>query len=110
MSAQFTPGPWRANDSEGAGNCGPNIFPFMVEAGTAERSTGPVVAEVYGDLAGMPAEANARLIAAAPTMLEALEAFVSNAVLSEHTDRADVDAWVLGKARAAIAKARSEGR
>ena len=48
------------------------------------------------------AEANARLIAAAPDLLEALEEFINDIVPNNQNDKL----WVAG--RAAIAKARGE--
>lgn len=103
MSGQHTPGPWRVNDSDGAGNCGSDIFPFLVEAGTPEHSEGPVIAEVYGDLANLPALANARLIAASPDMLEALEAIVEGLGATVENDGTKP---IWAAAFAAIAKAK----
>jgi hypothetical protein len=59
MSAtKYTPGPWSFEDES------PHI--------NKVRSQGDIIAQVIGD--SPEADANARLIAAAPDMLEALEA------------------------------------
>jgi hypothetical protein len=49
--------------------------------------------------------ANARLIAAAPDLLDALKAFVRIADVGRGTYRAQIEAEVLGRAEAAIRKA-----
>jgi hypothetical protein len=112
MNTGFTPGPWRVNDGEGAGNCGPDIFPFLVEAGTPERSTGPVIAEIYGDPAGLPADANARLIAAAPDLYEALAFLVDDEGDPNEVGMHSicVSHQAVLDARAALAKAQSVSR
>jgi hypothetical protein len=68
MGAQHTPGPWEIRDSEVLG--GP--FGYCIDTDSF------VVAEVYDDATELPALANARLIAAAPEMLEALYQYVSD--------------------------------
>lgn len=66
--AKFTPGPWRI------GTAGPNKCPTI-------GANGLMVAMVaYGE--NHPTEANARLIAAAPAMLEALK--TADALLYAH--------------------------
>ena len=72
MSARFTPGPWSVRRSlapvDGA-------YDFAISADGS-----PVLAEAFGrtsDGGYPPAEANARLIAAAPDMYEALKAVAS---------------------------------
>jgi len=86
-----TPGPWAIGgvfDNDGA----PEI---IIEHMTSRGNL--VVAVALGGLQGQ--EANAKLIAAAPDLLEALQAFVDHGTCAD-----DVD-W--SKARAAIAKAAS---
>lgn len=87
MDSKHTPGPWKV-----AGPIGAAIW-------ITDESSNNQIAAVYGKSQTAGADANARLIAAAPELLEALKEVV---VISdrEHT------AWI--KARAAIAKA--EGR
>lgn len=86
MSAQHTPGPWIAGDDEDSDFflVGPEEFPGLV--------TRPVVQ--------LHDEANARLIAAAPELLEALQLIeqwdAEGLALCEHH---------IVRARAAIAKA-----
>lgn len=64
--AQHTPGPWHFSRNSGADGIAPvDILPFRVE------SEDWVLAELYGDcfVLKASAEANARLIAAAPELL-----------------------------------------
>ena len=88
-----SPGPWEAVDKRPDGFTGYSIFQggqFIAHVGDTDRAT--------------PVEDNARLIAAAPELLEALEDLVSlcEAVLprTEHITDAE-----LFDARSAIAKA-----
>lgn len=92
--SKHTPGPWAATYKH-LGDA-----PFVVESGQpGEPNGGCYMAECYGP----DAEANARLIAAAPELLEALELLLF-APPSGCVDHHAIDA----KARAAIAKARGE--
>lgn len=97
MNARHTPGPWVVQKSNGLHD---GQHDFAIHATKAK-----VLAEAFGrDSNGniISAEANARLIAAAPDLLKALKGFVSNSSVViglPHAARA---------ARAAIAKA--EGR
>jgi hypothetical protein len=86
MSAH-TPGPWRVMP--------PSVGRFKVGAARAHSEAFQIVGEAsnYNE----QAEANARLIAAAPELLEALQELVSHYMARNPP-------W-LGKARAAIAKA-----
>jgi hypothetical protein len=76
-----TPGPWRVCDEQEQ-ILGPEGEIIVWETGTNE--------------------ANNRLIAAAPELLEALEAIATGAYDTE----GDWRSWVIERARAAIAKAR----
>jgi hypothetical protein len=103
MTDKHTPGPWVAQ---------PDLFDgyFYIEA-----ASGAVIAEVFpwqaGDMDGAgEADANARLIEAAPELLEALEALIECYTISIERDgdawrNADDDESII-KARAAITKAR----
>lgn len=92
--SKHTPGPWAVDESRHDG-CINRIKPF--------RHIG--MASGYKVKPGDPEEneANARLMAAAPDLLEALEAFIA------HGEQAfGHDFEVMIQARAAIAKARGE--
>lgn len=88
MSAH-TPGPWRVNGQR-------------IEYGPMVAGDGFAVAKIIRD----PAEhkANARLIAAAPALLEALEGML----IPWATPRQEGEA--MSKARAAIAQAKGESK
>ncbi len=90
-----TPGPWQVNGS-------------TIEQDHAAFPETNVVASVYdgrdAPIDGTP-DANARLIAAAPDLLEALRIMVE---LFGETTVDQSEAAVLGAARAAIAKAEAE--
>ena len=94
--AAHTPSPWRIGDED-------HIW----------RIYGPGDGDVIGELEyiGGNAEANARLIAAAPTLLAALEAISNEAdEWDDHDGRLGHVAYsTLVQARAAIAAARGEG-
>lgn len=99
MSAKHTPGPWEQDQSD--------EYAIMAECGSAIATvlTGadfPCLDDGE-QLAIIPeCEANARLIAAAPTLLEALEAFVAGA------DAGHVSVEVDNAARAAINAAKGQ--
>lgn len=104
-SRGHTPGPWfpvpygDGNDTvickDEAGN---QRIAFMAVPGCREQQERQ---KVWREI-----KANARLIAAAPELLEVLEVINRNAVYSDDGIRANLDNWVLDKARAAIAKAK----
>lgn len=92
--AKHTPGPWEARpDDRGAGS-----YPYCTVWAGPPGLNGSVVAAIRLDDEGreLPFEANARLIAAAPELLEALKGVL--AVADRKTNEFDA-------ARAAIAKA-----
>lgn len=107
--SQHTPGPWPC-EYTGDGKR------ILVGKGLVEGPNGYEVAEVYSDDCPREvAEANARLIAAAPELLEALETLLPYApwvpkagipMTPELEEKPDVQAVL--KARAAIAKARGQ--
>lgn len=86
----YTKGPWRLNARPETAWCGEDKV--SIEAGPM------FIATVDHCRAQMD---NARLIAAAPDLLEALESCI------EHGSMTGAE-WVVDKARAAIAKARGE--
>jgi len=93
MTSKHTPGPWSI-DGEGTN--------AMV------RGADLTIVAVRHRLTGQTHEANARLIAAAPELLEALEdlVYLAEAAMRE-VGEYDIEAE-LADARAAIAKARGE--
>lgn len=97
MSTTHTPGPWKAYDA----TAGTHIV--------AENEEGDArvayVKVCLADFSPKAQQANARLIAAAPELLAALEALVGEADLGE-VDLDDGDRTKLDNARAAIAKAK----
>jgi hypothetical protein len=104
MNSRHTPGPWRVGHSV-----------WSRERGSAIEGTVPTV-RAYNDVGGcdipvvslgLPqeeCEANARLIAAAPDLLEALELITDSHERLER-ERGSVVASVTSIARAAIEKA-----
>ena len=97
----YTPGPWQAQPEQGGA--------FTIWSG--ESQLGELQPDDMGDR--LPAEANARLIAAAPDMLEALKAIVAKA--HDYGNRSDVPNNaacgfydIVEDARDAIAKAKGE--
>lgn len=100
MKTSHTPGPWE-------------VFDSMEDGDTYGIDGADGSAVVYygyrNKEEGIPEKANARLIAAAPELLEALEAldnYVSNNLTTEYPTGVDINAAPFEVARAAIAKAR----
>ncbi|QJP06319.1 hypothetical protein [Pseudomonas multiresinivorans] len=86
--SKHTPGPWMVDDSE-----------YLAEGGGLCVMQGNDCIAVVGDFnPSHPIDANARLIAAAPELLEALQAVIDHGVMTG-------DEWVAEKAMAAIARA-----
>ena len=91
---KHTPGPWRVVDSWND---------YMVEGQNGEEiiwQDGPHNTPTIN-------KANARLIAAAPDLLEALESMLQSFLITQSLDDYPIDA-PCNKARAAIAKAKGE--
>lgn len=110
-NSNHTPGPWRyisRNLDDKAPWC--SRIPFAIERalGTAVAPVADIVANPLVEVCDQPhAEANARLIAAAPDLLAALEALRSHVSFDARTDsQTKLDA--MRAADEAIAKA--EGR
>ena len=106
-TTKHTPGPWECyipsigvnpNDTDDKGN-----YYWQIEPQTITFD------EQYLCIAGWMSEANARLIAAAPEMFEALEFFVERFSPVEH-ELIFSKRHALQKARAAIAKATGENQ
>lgn len=102
MSAKHTRGPWQVEDAAGE-------ITICAETGTAIDESICFVADGgWNQMPRKTAIANARLIAAAPELLEALQAFV-NYVADDHNDTPMLDNDALWeKAESAIAKATGE--
>ena len=100
MSAKHTPGPWRSRNRLGSGN-------WKDERSIGVESFEWIIADVCGDIDHTDeARANARLIAAAPDLLQALiDVCASNDEVAHPQWKGSPDEVA---ARAAIAKARGE--
>ena len=103
MTTKHTPGPWYADKR---GNIWRRPPHQLYENGGIVAGDKPLAIVERGwigeELLGYPVEANARLIAAAPDLLEALQSF------SGFIDDATIgDVWI-EKKNAAIAKATQE--
>lgn len=94
MTTQHTPGPWLAIVTETTGNGNPAIWDIACK-------NGGIIAESIGHN-----QADARLIAAAPDLLSALNRFVDCMTENENGEKLYAD-W-LSIARAAIAKAEGD--
>lgn len=89
---KHTPGPWSVGDSTGRMN---------------QVAIEPTIGCVYG--AGDEVKANARLTAAAPELLDAVNAVYINAVkLPDLRDEFSINRATLDKIKAAISKATGE--
>lgn len=101
--AQHTPGPWVTADS-----FGPLKDGTSVQAAKGGEHA-PLIASCTGSFGREGAQANARLIAAAPELLEALSLCVV-AIQDEDPEPLPGTVWhkPLERARAALAKARGE--
>jgi hypothetical protein len=104
--ALFTPGPWESWQDGG-------LFGSWKVRAPGERAKGEddQICTMHHHIASVyAAEENARLIAAAPELLEALKAVIHNAAAIWTCQPMAADAWpeTVRKARAAIAKAESQ--
>lgn len=96
----FTPGPWKWH-VDGRDNMGSGVLNAYIDGKNSR------LAYVW-DVDKPVGKANARLIAAAPDLLEACEALLVEAQLQDPFEDED-GAAVLETARAAIAKAKEDG-
>lgn len=100
MTAAFTPGPWEVCHA-GTGKSGKfEIDEYYVSTPGADVA---ICADIVDPATGKISEANARLIAAAPHLLSALELIAEQT--SEGADSTGTIGWLGAIARAAIAKA-----
>ena len=105
MSAQHTPGPWRIKSD-------PMHFDTLttVEGGAigVRKPFGvQMIVQVGGDSDFQEAEANARLIAAAPELLDLLNRAVRRLEIAHANGDTIMREWIV-EARAAIAKVEGE--
>lgn len=104
---KHTPGPWHINTAGSASRGEPfKITEIYVYAPDTQDDTA-ICADVIDPVTQEPSEANARLIAAAPDLLEALQTIVKS--LSDQDDEGMIEhAEPMIRARAAIQKATKE--
>jgi hypothetical protein len=102
MSTQHTPGPWKVGQHLGS------LSSFCVHMDAGDKGRGSEIVEAVCGLDTDQRLANARLIAAAPDLLEALQEMVS--IVAIHQDATNTKfAWAeMEVANAAIAKATGE--
>lgn|SRR4051812_43419633 len=91
----FTKGPWQAFRDSDVGR-------WLIDTAPGVESTNQYV--IADDIIGPDAEANARLIAAAPELYTA----VVELLMTDDGDLPDSHAKAVGYAKAALAKARGE--
>lgn len=97
----YTPGPWRVSGCQ----LGQKL---LIEHGD-ERERSPCIGSVYTDGGKLPQEANARLIAAAPELLEALQELVAEWKCTELGGFPIEETGGMILAKLAIAKAEGRG-
>ena len=98
MEAKHTPGPWKIEVELGSRH-----YEFLIAKDAGDRGRGIAIAETR---AGSGSERdNARLIAAAPELLAALETAYMALIGYLPAHRNDVTDAAIGAARAAITKA-----
>jgi hypothetical protein len=109
MPYSFTPGPWRVHPYRD-GTIGPFRLNKAIDVGPYGLAVATVIGAFEQPTAGPEAEANARLIAAAPTMLAALEAadraLSTTLAARGYRDGSSVDDWspeVRGEVQARVA-------
>lgn len=114
-NGKHTPGPWHyigdGFDSCAAADCGTDGYTVITR--DSEGAFEGTICEIDYQNDDAEAEANARLIAAAPELLEALEGMFEDFIsIPEMRDKPEYIAKVVAerkeKARAAIAKAKGE--
>ena len=74
MKTKHTPGPWNADWATGLRNGSQQVIEWFVRSDGDDVS---IAADIVNPANGLPSESNARLIAAAPELLEALQELVS---------------------------------
>ena len=100
--SKYTPGPWAINTAGSAKAGQPfKVTEIYVYAPDTQDDVA-ICADVIDPVTQAPSEANARLIAAAPDLLEILIDFASSPYIAAHHPKR------LAKALAAIAKAEGE--
>lgn len=102
---KHTQGPWKAVRAESPDNTGGFDWAILDANSRIVSEAFEHVGQLSGGYDKRPAEANARLIAAAPDLLEALQEILG---YRGGADNALDDEYVMERARAAIAKAERE--
>lgn len=104
--SKHTPGPWKTNT---AGSAGPWPAPFKITEiyvyAPDTQDDVAVCSEIIDPVTQEPSKANARLIAAAPCLLEALQSLVEQLEDGAYAGETFADDHPMVAARAAIAKA-----
>ena len=102
MTQSHTPGPWHIEQfTSGYSKYEGRTISHRLESGNMLR-----IARAYNVMGPNETDANARLIAAAPDMLAALQKLSDVFDMDEHDqDRAHAESCAIDTARAAIAKA-----
>jgi hypothetical protein len=98
MKTKFTPGPWETCDAWGPSKDGICIGELAAQQ--------KIIASCTGYYGRETSQANARLIAAAPELYEALKDLLEELATGE--DYGDELVFALDKARAALAKVESQ--
>ena len=99
--SKHTPGPWEAHYPEGSNGY------WYIEPDSRPNGTGRIATAYHADTPEQVAS-NARLIAAAPDLLVALEELYTHHAYKDPEAQKALDTPVMAKARAAIAKAKGE--
>lgn len=103
--SKHTPGPWEVSHGGHGSPHGFVIDEYYVLNRTVADDVA-IAADIVDPATQMPSEANARLIAAAPELLEALQLCMADMVLTEaHYGEHPAAQKAIDQARAAIAKA-----
>ena len=107
MSAKFTPGPWVMNTAGSAKQGKPFTIDEVYVYAPETQDDVAICAEVIDPLTQKPSEANARLIAAAPELLDVLKRAVRRLEIAHKNGDTIMSQWIFD-ARDAIAKATGE--
>lgn len=99
---KHTPGPWYRDFASGMKNGNAILLEYFVRRDGDDMA---IAADIVDPATGNPSEANARLIAAAPDLLAALQGLLKG--IFDGPDEANA-AMLIAKARDAVSKAMGE--